>query len=474
MKNRVFMKKALLAAVLGAALSAFMGCDAVSEDPETYTVTYDANNGGGSVPSTQTADDGSSVTVAGQGNLTYIGKTFNGWNTNSSGTGTPYTAGASLTVTGNITLYAQWQTIYYTLTYNANGGSGSVSPALTVDYGSSVSVRGQGDLTYSGKTFNGWNTNSSGTGTPYSAGSYIAVFENVTLYAQWVSQNDGSVAYTLLPSGYGDYICAADDMLPAWVTVNAGDQVTISFSVKTGISLSNFAIGIADRSNGGVWTATNWDDPKEVAADGQYHSVEWTLTAAVSGPVGNDPLEVQFFVDGVSEPEITVYVKDVSVNVDSPAPTQYTVTFDADGGSPGTQTRTVNSGGTVGSNMPSEPTRSGYTFGGWYTAQNGGGSQFTGSTSVNGSITMYAKWTPDAPTQYTVTYNANGGSGTAPSAQTVNAGSSIIIPGSGSLSYSGNTFGGWNINSSGTGTTYSVGDLYTPVADIILENNNGC
>ncbi|MDR2444788.1 MAG: InlB B-repeat-containing protein [Spirochaetaceae bacterium] len=70
----------------------------------------------------------------------------------------------------------------------------------------------------------------------------------------------------------------------------------------------------------------------------------------------------------------------------------YTVTFNADGGSPATVTRTVESSGTVGSDMPSDPTRSGYSFGGWYTAQNGGGGQFTGSTVVSANITVYAKW----------------------------------------------------------------------------------
>jgi uncharacterized repeat protein (TIGR02543 family) len=120
------------------------------------------------------------------------------------------------------------------------------------------------------------------------------------------------------------------------------------------------------------------------------------------------------------------------------------------------------------------PTKDGYSFGGWYTQQNGGGDEFTGSTTVNDDITVYTKWNytgetePPAPTQYTVTFDTNGGNGTAPSAQTVNAGSSIIIPGSDGLSYSGRTFDGWNTNSSGTGTTYSVDASYTPTTNITL------
>jgi uncharacterized repeat protein (TIGR02543 family) len=73
---------------------------------------------------------------------------------------------------------------------------------------------------------------------------------------------------------------------------------------------------------------------------------------------------------------------------------QYTITFNADGGSPATQTRMIISGDSVGDkNMPTEPTKSDYAFGGWWTSTGGGGSQFTYSTTIIGNITVYAKWT---------------------------------------------------------------------------------
>jgi len=71
-------------------------------------------------------------------------------------------------------------------------------------------------------------------------------------------------------------------------------------------------------------------------------------------------------------------------------------------------------------------------------------------------------------TTYTVTFDANGGSGTAPSAQTVNAGSSINLPNGSGLSKSGFNFGGWNTNNSGTGDNYQSGDSYTPTGHITL------
>jgi len=71
-------------------------------------------------------------------------------------------------------------------------------------------------------------------------------------------------------------------------------------------------------------------------------------------------------------------------------------------------------------------------------------------------------------TTYTVTFGASGGRGTAPSAQTVNAGSSTTLPNGNNLSKNGYTFGGWNANSSGTGTNYSAGDSYTPTSNVTL------
>lgn len=76
--------------------------------PTTYTVSYDANGGTGSTASSAAVTAGTSVILAANG-FTYVGYTFTGWNTASNGSGTSYAAGASYTVSANVTLYAQWQ-----------------------------------------------------------------------------------------------------------------------------------------------------------------------------------------------------------------------------------------------------------------------------------------------------------------------------------------------------------------------------
>lgn len=71
------------------------------------------------------------------------------------------------------------------------------------------------------------------------------------------------------------------------------------------------------------------------------------------------------------------------------------------------------------------PTRSGYTFDGWYSASSGGtklgnGGDYYDNTSYS---TIYAHWIANT---YTVTYSSNGG-WTVPSAQTANIGSNLIL-----------------------------------------------
>ena len=77
----------------------------------TFTVTYDGNGAtGGSVPVDATAyNSGDQVTVLGNtGNLSLPGGQFVYWNTAADGSGVLQGPGAKFTITGNVTLFAQW------------------------------------------------------------------------------------------------------------------------------------------------------------------------------------------------------------------------------------------------------------------------------------------------------------------------------------------------------------------------------
>ena len=96
----------------------------VSRDdtPNHYTVTYDGNGAtSGSTPTDANDYDDQTnfiVTVADVGTLVKAGYTFTGWNTAADGSGISYAEGASFIINSNVTLYAQWEAIVYTITKN--------------------------------------------------------------------------------------------------------------------------------------------------------------------------------------------------------------------------------------------------------------------------------------------------------------------------------------------------------------------
>ncbi|GHV36893.1 hypothetical protein AGMMS49546_03190 [Spirochaetia bacterium] len=190
-------------------------------DPITVTVSYNANGGSGTAPGSQTVNAGSSVTVASGSGLSKSGYTFSGWNTTADSTGTAYEAGASMTVTANTTLYAQWTdpAALYTVSYNANGGGGTLPASQTVNGGSSITVAGGSGLSRSDYTFSGWNTVADGTGGAYAAGASLLVNSGLTLYAQWAV----IVQYTVSYSANG-----GSGTAPGPQTVNAGSIVTVA------------------------------------------------------------------------------------------------------------------------------------------------------------------------------------------------------------------------------------------------------
>lgn len=100
------------------------------------TITFNANNGSGTVPSAISTYVGVANTIP-SNSLTRTGYTFNGWNTASDGSGTAYATGSTITPTGNVTLYAQWKTTYVKpeiqnlLAFRVANASGGASPTVT-------------------------------------------------------------------------------------------------------------------------------------------------------------------------------------------------------------------------------------------------------------------------------------------------------------------------------------------------------
>ena len=161
------MKQSWFGLIVLLLVASFFGC-ANSVSPSsptatTYTVTYNANGAtGGAVPTdgTQYASGATVTLKSNTGSLVRTGYAFAGWNTAAAGSGISYAAGSTCVIAANVTMYAQWATTTYAVTYNGNGATGGTAPADSNQYasGATVTVLGNiGSLAKSGSTFIGWN-----------------------------------------------------------------------------------------------------------------------------------------------------------------------------------------------------------------------------------------------------------------------------------------------------------------------------
>ena len=177
--------------------------------------------------------------------------------------------------------------------------------------------------------------------------------------------------------------------------------------------------------------------------------------------------------------------KDYSITIKRPS---YNVTLDAGGGSVSPSRLTVYYDGTYGS-LPT-PTRSGYTFDGWFTDR---GYRVTSNSKIasNADHILYAEWTRN---DYTIQYYGNGGAGvpsrqskapgestylssTKPSRSsttrnftiTLDANEGSVSPTSFSATENTSyTFRCWNTKSDGSGIVYESGERYSADADLSL------
>ena len=207
MKRTLFILFAILSV---AGMVAIGGCK-----KETYTVTFNANGATGTMKP-QEFTEGKAQPLA-VNDFTYRGYIFEGWNTTSNGSGDAYDDHETITVTHDMTLYAQWKRVVkpVVVTFDANGGSGEMDPQQFIADEAMALVANA--FTNGNYPFSCWNTMADGSGTTYTDMQEITISRNMTLYAQWSSHEfvdlglpSGTLWATCnvgtnTPEGYGDY-----------------------------------------------------------------------------------------------------------------------------------------------------------------------------------------------------------------------------------------------------------------------------
>ena len=166
-----------------------------ANDPNAeYTVTFDKNGGTGSMDS-MTVKNGTQITFPANGFTAPANKQFKNWLIGS----TTYNVGATYTVTGNVTIRANWEYIKRTITFNANGGSGTMS-AVQVNSGSNYTLPSCSFTAPTNKKFKAWQIGS----TEYAAGDSVTVTSDITVTALW-KDKPASAEWTLM-----FYVCGSN------------------------------------------------------------------------------------------------------------------------------------------------------------------------------------------------------------------------------------------------------------------------
>lgn len=352
-----------------------------------------------------------------------------------------YTDGSSKWIaTSAPTLYTNWTAKSCTVNFDKQDGTGGDN-SVTATYGSAMPAITA--PTKDGYTFAGYWDEVGGGGTQYyySTGSSVRNWnkdrtEAISLYAKWTQSVEldknggnkkGSTTATYNVGGpltvntvptrtgytvegyYAESGCEHKVMTDAGVLVNYSGWVEDGKWVHSGASTlytkwteNTHTVTVEAGANGsaspasvsGVGITTASGDITATPNTG-YHFVNWTwddgITAASTYSATSNPIHINATADGLT----------ITANF---AVSSYVVTLNTNGG-------TINAGDVtsytygVGATLPTNVTKTGYTFGGWYDNSGLTGDAVTTiSTSATGDKEFWAKWTPIT---YSVQFNKN-------------------------------------------------------------------
>ena len=261
--------------------------------------------------------------------------TFLGWSTSSTATSATYSAGGTYTANASATLYAIWSgPITYTISYNANGGSGAPSSQIKI-YGQNLTLSST-KPTRSGYIFLGWSTSSTATSARYSAGGTYTTNESATLYAVWKSNptpTNAKISVESKTASSGKEVSLAVSLsenpglayLKLKVSYNASALELVS-AQNTGLLTGTFTTSKttdvnpyviqwmgADNSNGNGTIVNLTFRVKNNAAEGNY-TIFLTSEEAYNSAFDDVTFTVTNGIISISQPSVTKLLGDVDGN----------------------------------------------------------------------------------------------------------------------------------------------------------------
>lgn len=298
-----------------------------------YSVIYDANGGKGA-PDSQIKEHNKTITLS-TIQPSRTGYTFIGWSTNKSSSTAEYQPGATYTNNASATLYAVWQAKQIEVTFVRNTSStDNTSVKQTFTYGVTEQKFSDKGWKKTGYTLLGWNKDRDASTAQYSVLSEVS--------DTWINTNSPKIT-----------IYAIWELNSYSLTVNP---------------------------NGGTWNSTT---------ENSVFTQNYGTTKTIANPTAPTGYKVTFNGNGGSTPSAITSTKSFSgwTNSGSGTLSGTTYTFGAGNG-------TLTANYTNNSITLPTPTRTGYTFTGWYDAASGGNKIGNGGATYTPTYnrTMYAHW----------------------------------------------------------------------------------
>ena len=326
-----------------------------------------------------------------------------------------------------------------TITFNASGGSGSMD-SVTVNAGTIYILPACGFTAPADQEFKAWEIG----GTEYKVGDSYTVLVDTEIKALWENSVITPTTYTVTVSNDGNGTASASHAKAA-----AGTEITLTATPNTGYHFKEWEV-----INGGVTIKDDKflmpNDNVEIKAifekDASPAPTEFTITVKTDGNgtasasyakaiVGTEIIltatpntgyhfkEWQVINGGVTikddkflMPDTNVEIKAIFEEDAPPAPTEFIVTFDGNGGTPSVGSMTTTDRKLT--SLPSASRSGSYSFYGWYTEKSGG-TKITTDTVFHANATVYAHWTYTGGggggynppvTYYTLRFETGGGS----------------------------------------------------------------
>ena len=407
----------------------------------SFTVAYDANGGTGTMTDSNSPySSGATVTVK-TNTFERTGYSFTGWNTDSGGGGTAYSAGNTFSISANTTLYAQWSETKSIVslvaspagvgTFSSGGGTVTsvqagvdTEPSVTANavpgyLFSSWGITGGADISSTSAnptTVTGKGAGAAATLTATFISTYAYIQGRMTVYdatrtteTHTASSKGGwdesSTRIEMSYDGTNHRFYRHTYKTPAQLKaqINSSDQW---FSIKTGTVHNSFASGTVKTYH----PSANTD--LTTAGIGQKKAAQTSTTTYNYK-----------FNSSATDGYVILYFDEAGVWYTL----EHQVTYNGNGNTGGTvptdNTYYANGTSVTVASAPVGWAKEGYSFGGWNKANDGSGSNYTagsGSFTISANTTLYAKWTQTITLDANTTYHGSGAN-TTTSSVTLNA-----------------------------------------------------